>query len=147
MFHKSCLRLFQSPSGVTQLSVWLVCSVCETGSTCNHGKIGGAAYAKVLVRLVVKIQFQLQGCTFGYWVKLVSNQGLPHTKPQWRPVRGEKKGQKSPRSHQCLISKPVFNISIMMFPQLERKGASLIHNACSGVLECCAFLTELHKAP
>lgn len=82
----------------------------------------------VVVRLVYSknpISALLQGRTFGsgcVWVKLVWNQGLPHTKPQWRPLRREKKGKTSPWPHQCLISKPVFNNSIMIFPQLEKKA-------------------------
>lgn len=87
----------------------------------------------VVVRLVYSknpISALLQGRTFGsgcVWVKLVWNQGLPHTKPQWRPLRREKKGKTSPWPHQCLISKPVFNNSIMIFPQLERKGVAAMH--------------------
>lgn len=76
------------------------------------------------------ISASLQGRTLGsgcVWVKLVWNQGLPHTKPQWRPLRKEKKGKTSPWPHQCLISKPVFNNSIMIFPQLERKGVAAMH--------------------
>lgn len=90
-------------------------------------------FQNVVVGLVYSknpISALLQGRTFGsgcVWVKLVWNQGLPHTKPQWRPLRREKKGKKSPWPHQCLISKPVFNNSIMIFPQLERKGVAAMH--------------------
>lgn len=33
--------------------------MCETSSTCNNGKISGATLAKVVVRLVARIQFGL----------------------------------------------------------------------------------------
>lgn len=116
----SCKRCLSCACDATASS-----TVLHSGSTCNNGNINGATLAESCSWICSEnpIAALLPGCMFGAgcaWVKLVWNQGLPHTKPQWRPVRREKEGKKSPWPHQCLISKPVFNNSIAIFPSLYK---------------------------
>lgn len=99
----------------------------------------GLVYSKIPISALLQGRTLGSGCV---WVKLVWNQGLPHTKPQWRPLRREKKGKTSPWPHQCLISKPVFNNSIMIFPQLERKGVAAMRRHSLSWPLCVS-----HRAP